>query len=103
LAAISARRGSSSSSQSRLMTLRAAVCWTAKPIEGPVEHQEEQLVLAAHVVIEAGEGEPGRARDVADRRLMEAAPRDGLARRREDPVVSLAERHPEPPADHPFG
>ena len=74
-----------------------------EPVQRPAEHQEQQLVLLADVVIEAGQRQSSRVGDLPHRRLMEAAARDHAARRVQDDLVPLADRHSEPPANQLFG
>jgi hypothetical protein len=50
--------------------------------------------------VEAREGQPRRFRDLARRRLMEAAPRDDVAGRPHDLAVPRANQHAELPAEH---
>jgi hypothetical protein len=70
-----------------------------QPVQRAVEHEEEQLLLAVHVVIEPGEREPRRVRDVADRRLMKSAPRDDVGGGGEDGVVPGTDHSTEPPTE----
>src|SRR5262245_43554346 len=66
-------------------------------VEGVVEREEQQAVLAAHGVVEAGERKRGGARELLGRRLVEAAASEHLSRGYQGVVVLRLDRHPNLP------
>src|SRR3989338_8785698 len=63
-------------------------------VESPIEHQEEQLILAADVVVEPGERQTSGSRDLPNRRMGIPAPGDAGACGLDDAPVAVFDRHP---------